>query len=53
MRGAIMDITTIVFNGVLGGLAAMLLIFTCDLLATWMKARSKYVQLQRKEKNET
>ena len=48
-----MDITTIVFNGFLGGLAALLLIFTCDLLATWMKARSKYVQLQRKEKNET
>jgi len=48
-----MDITTIVFNGFLGGLAALLLIFICDLLATWMKARSKYVQLQRKEKNET
>ena len=48
-----MDITTIVFNGFLGGLAALFLIFTCDLLATWMKARSKYVQLQRKEKNET
>ena len=48
-----MDITEIVINGVMGGSAAMLLIFTCDLLATWMKARSKYVQLQRKDKNET
>ena len=48
-----MDITTIVFNGFLGGLAALLLIFTCDLFAIWMKERSKYVQLQRKEKNET
>jgi len=53
MRGATMDITTIVFHGFMGGSAAMLLIFTCDLLATWMKARSKYVQLQRKDKNET
>ena len=36
-----MDITTIVFNGFLGGLAAMLLIFTCDLLATWMKSKEQ------------
>ena len=48
-----MDITTIVLKGFLGGLAALLLIFTCDLFATRMKERSKYVQLQRKGKNET
>ena len=36
-----MDITTIVFHGVLGGSAAMLLIFTCDLLATWMKRKEQ------------
>jgi len=34
-----MDITTIVFNGVLGGLTAMLLIFTCDLFETWMRSK--------------
>jgi len=36
-----MDITTIVFNGVLGGSAAMLLIFTCDLIANWMKRKEQ------------
>jgi hypothetical protein len=39
MRGATMDITTIVFNGVLGGSAAMLLILTCDLLLTWRRSK--------------
>jgi hypothetical protein len=41
MKGATMDITTIVFNAVLGGLAAMVLIFTCGLLATWMKSKEQ------------
>jgi hypothetical protein len=41
MKGATMDITTIVFNGVLGGSAAMLLIFTCDLIANWMKSKEQ------------
>ena len=34
-----MDITEIVFNGVMGGSAAVLLIFTCDLLATWTRSK--------------
>jgi hypothetical protein len=41
MRGATMDITTIVFHGFMGGSAAILLIFTCDLLATWMKRKEQ------------
>jgi len=41
MKGETMDITTIVFNGFLGGSAAMLLIFTCDLLANWMKRKEQ------------
>jgi len=41
MRGATMDITTIVFNGVLGGSAAILLIFTGDLIANWMKSKEQ------------
>ena len=36
-----MDITTIVSHGFMGGSAAMLLIFTCDLLATWMKSKEQ------------
>jgi hypothetical protein len=39
MRGATMDITTILFNGLLGGSAAMLLVLTCDLLSTWMRSK--------------
>jgi len=39
MKGATMDITTIVFNGVLGGSVAILFVFTCDLLSTWMRSK--------------
>jgi hypothetical protein len=38
LRGKIMIMTTLVYNGVLGGSAAMILIFTCDLIATSMKS---------------
>jgi hypothetical protein len=38
LRGEIMTMTTLVYNGVLGGSAAMILIFTCDLIATSMKS---------------
>ncbi len=41
MKGVHMNITTIVFNGVLGGSAAMLLIFIYDLLATWMEHKEQ------------
>ena len=36
-----MDITTIVFNGLMGGSAAILLILSCDLLATSMKRKEQ------------
>ena len=36
-----MIMTTLVYNGVLGGSAAMILIFTCDLLANWMKSKEQ------------
>ena len=38
LRGEIMIMTTLVYNGVLGGSAAIILIFTCDLIATSMKS---------------
>ena len=36
-----MIMTTIVYNGVLGGLAAIVFIFTCDLIANWMKSKEQ------------
>jgi hypothetical protein len=41
LRGEIMIMTTIVYKGVLGGLAAIILIFTCDLIANWMKSKEQ------------
>ena len=36
-----MIMTTIVYKGVLGGLAAIVFIFTCDLIANWMKSKEQ------------
>jgi hypothetical protein len=36
-----MDITTLIYNGVLGGSAAMILIFTCDLIASLMQSKEQ------------
>jgi hypothetical protein len=52
MRGATMDITTIVFNGALGGLAAIVFIFTCDLIASLMKSKERVCATSEKGTNQ-
>jgi len=34
-----MDIAKLIYNGVLGGSAAIILIFTCDLIASLMQSK--------------
>jgi hypothetical protein len=48
MRGATMDITTIVFNKLMGGSAAILLILSCDRLATSMKRKEQVCVISEK-----
>ena len=43
-----MDITTIVINGLMGGLAAMVLYFTCELLATLMQGKEQACVISKK-----
>ena len=43
-----MDITTIVINGLMGGLAAMVLYFTCELLATLMQRKEQACVISKK-----
>jgi len=47
-----MDITTIVFNGALGGLAAIVFIFTCDLIASLMKSKERVCATSEKGTNQ-
>ena len=34
-----MDIATLIYNGVMGGSAAIILIFTCELIASLMQSK--------------
>ena len=43
-----MDISTIIFNGLTGGVAAMVLCFTCDLLATLMQGKEQVCVISKK-----
>jgi hypothetical protein len=39
LRGEIMIMTTLFYNGFLGGSAAIILIFTCELIASLMQSK--------------
>jgi|TARA_B100000929_G_C15250544_1_gene333063 hypothetical protein len=41
MKGMNMDITTIIINGFMGGLAAMIAVFICELFANWMTSKEQ------------
>jgi hypothetical protein len=43
-----MIITTLLYNGVLGGSAAIILIFTCDLIAISMKSKEQVCVISEK-----
>ncbi len=43
-----MDISTIIINGLTGGLAAMVLCFTCEVLATWMQGKEQVCVILKK-----
>jgi hypothetical protein len=41
MKGMNMDITTIIINGFMGGAAAIVAIFNCELFANWMTSKEQ------------
>ena len=43
-----MDISTIIINGLTGGLAAMVLCFTCEVLATLMQRKEQVCVISKK-----